>query len=397
MREIRSSAAGTWVSVPDVKEIPPELWGREAFVPRPLPEDLGLASSTHRVSAGAQEALGRLDEAAVRLGDLSSESPLVRSTQVREVQRSASLDGVSGALLEVLAADLPGARTAPLMEARLARYVRASDTAFEAARRGVPVDTGLMCAIAASFAEDTATPDGVWRQEYTWLSGTVASGRPLLLAPPPGPDGVAGLEQFVTWAGSELDLSLVVRLALAHYQLEVSQPFALGNGHIARLFVSAELARTGVLRGQVLPISTWIDDHKQEYHDQIRRVADTGDYEPWIAFFGRGIQEVCYRELALIGRLEAARVDIAARVSGRNTGNIRKIVADLVATPVTNHRLIHERLGITRKNAGELCKRLVADGVLAALDDKTYGRAYYSPELIRLLSLIDPVTCDSAD
>ncbi|WP_253835349.1 Fic family protein [Actinokineospora globicatena] len=385
MATTRSSPAGMWIPVRDEWDgVPGRLLTEGAFLPKPLPSDVVLSSRTHRALADAQEALGRLDEATVRLLDPSA---LVRATQVREVQRSARLDGISTALLEVLVSQLPGVRPETAVEPAISSYLRAGDTGFAALDAGVTDHVALMSSVAAAFAGvDTAGTD-IWRTDHSWLGGT----DPFLLASPPGAASRAAFEQFAAWSSGETEIPVLAKVALGHFFHEVVRPFRHGNGHIARLYVGLELARSGVLRGQVLPLSTWIDRNLTEYRARIRRLADEGDYEQWIAFFAEGIRAVSRDELLLITKLEAAHEALHRKLSGRRTGNIRKVLTALIATPVTNHRQVAELHGITTKNAGDVCARLVDAGVLHRLDEKPYAKAYYAPDLLRLLSLTDPM------
>ncbi|WP_204455562.1 Fic family protein [Actinokineospora baliensis] len=379
---MRSSPAGMWIPVRDGRDtVPVRLAAEGAFLPKPLPSDVLLSSRTHRGLADAQEALGRLDEATVRLLDPSA---LVRATQVREVQRSARLDGISTALLEVLVSQLPGVRPDTAVEPAITSYLRAGDTGFAAVRAGVTDHVALMSAVAGAFG---GSESGIWRTHHTWLGGS----DPFLLASPPGAASRAAFEQFAAWSGGETEVPVLAKVALGHFFHEVVRPFRHGNGHIARLYVGLELARSGVLRGQVLPLSTWIDRNLGEYRARVRLLADEGDYEQWISFFANGIRAVSREELSLITKLEAAHEALHHRLSGRRTGNIRKVLTSLIATPVTNHRQIAELHGITTKNAGDVCARLVDAGVLHRLDDKPYAKAYYAPDLLRLLSLTDPL------
>ncbi|WP_104482909.1 Fic/DOC family N-terminal domain-containing protein [Actinokineospora auranticolor] len=380
MSMTKPSAGGRWSAVRDGEgdRLPPRLRAEGAFTPWPLPSELDLSQRTYRLLADGQEMLGRLDEAAARLATLS---PLVRSTQVREVQLSAQLDGISAALLEVLVSLLPGVKPGNKVTPKVSRYLRASDTGFAALRAGADIDGELMSEVAAAFA-DTGTTD-VWRTDHAWLGGTEA----FLLASPPGVETKVAFEQFVTWSAAESDLTVLAKVALGTYLLEVLRPFRYGNGHIARLYVGLELTRSRVLRGQVLPISTWINRNLTAYRAQVRRVADTGEYEPWIAFFAAGVAEVCRDELALIRTLRQTHQDLEPKLK-RRTGNIRKVFNGLLATPVTNHRQIAEIHGISNKNANDVCGRLVDAGVLESLGG--YGKVYFSPVLVRQLSLTDP-------
>ncbi|MGW5050351.1 Fic family protein [Actinokineospora sp. NPDC004072] len=381
------SAAGTYVPVVgELPGVPAEVVARGAFVPRPLPVP-ALGAATVVELAKAQEMLGRLDQDAKRLGGAGSSQPLVRSTQVREVQGSASLDGVQAALLEVLMARLPKARSGQEIPAQMSGYLRASEAGFAEVAAGAVVDARLMQRVAAQFAGAGVGGEEVWREDYAWLGGGPPSCA-YLIAAPPGPQLQAAAAQFDEWSTAP-DMLVVARAALGLYQWETTRPFKYGNGHIARLYVGLLLASSGVLSAQVLPLSTWIDRNVDDYARMIRAVVASGCYEPWIEFVAAGIQQLCDQELRLIRRLEQERDAMLRRLPAKDTGVIRRIVSGLVLTPVTNNAQIAELYEIGANYANDLCKRIAGYGLLKAVG--SYAKSYYSPQLLRLMSLTDPV------
>jgi Fic family protein len=400
MKSTNSAASGMWFPCEGTNrlDVPDELRREGVFLPRPLPSDVILGSRIHRELARAEQALGRLDEAVNRL---PGNAALVRSTQVREIQSSLGLDDVNTALREVLLADLPGQRSTAMITPIVARYRNASDAAFKAVAADEPLDSERWIRIASLF-DDSATERGgddpdvggrVWRDQPGWLGGHTISDA-YLLTSPTSADIQAALAQLVTWTGADCPLPLVGKLALGHYQFTVLQPFQLGNGHLARLYIGLELARAEVLRGQILPISMWLDRHRDQHQAQIRRVVDTGDFTEWVAFFADAIREVCLNQVQLVCELESARDNLldqlARRGSSLNTGSIRRVVAGLVATPITNHNQIAARHKLSAKSATEITRRLVMAGVAENMDNKTYGKVFVIPAYMHLLTLNDP-------
>lgn len=365
----------------------------QVFVPRPLPSDLILPSSINRDLARAEQGLGRLDEAALRLPDRAA---LIRATQVREVQSSVSFDDVSIALREVLLADLLPARSE--VAVTLSRYLQASDAGFAAVARGAIIDVKLLVELHNKLRGITDSAgalgtDRLWHDEPD-VAGTPVVNEGQLPTGPPGPHMNTAVEQWATWRAETSVLPLVAKLALGHCQLVKLEPFSSVSSSLARLYIGLELVQAGVLRGQILPMSMWLDRHAQEYEQQISNVMQTGEFTDWIAFFSRGIDEACRNQVRLIHDLEAARDDLldqlAEHGNGKNTGNIRRVLASLVATPITNHNEIAQRNRLSTKAATEIAKRLIDAGLIQNMDNKNYRKVFVVPEFMRLLSLNDP-------
>lgn len=397
MTDVKSTSSGLWFPQEGtaIADLPEALGHEGVFLPCPLPQDLVLRSRTYRELASTEQALGRLDEAAERLSDRRA---LIRATQVREVQSSAGLEGSNAALREILVADLPGVRSPSALAPILTRHLRASDMAFAAAQAGEALNAGLWARISAVLGgqdggHDVA-PDMVWRTQPGWLSGGSIEDAYLLTSPSLAATKAA-LARLDAWIAAECALPLVGKLALGHYQMTVLQPFRFGNGHLARLYVGLELVRAGVIREQILPIAMWLDRHREKYRSQIRYVVQTGDFIDWIEFFAWGVREAAMDQVRLIKNLEVARDDLLARLpsrgSNRNTGHIRLVLADMLATPITNHKQIAARCGVSGKSATELTKRLLTAGLIENMDKKTYGKVFIVPAFMDLLTLNDPV------
>lgn len=366
------------------------------FRPDPLPLDLVLDSRIHRLLAHAEQWLGRVDESARRLPDLTS---LMTVTQVREVQRSASLDDTYAALQEVFIAGLTNARGSGSMTPTLSGYLNASELGYAAVRDGAAIDVDLLARMSRQFdchgddEPDAGTATGKdipWRDQPGWLGGPMISDA-FLLTSPPGQATQDALDQFVTWNAADCALPLVGKLALGYLHLTLLQPFKAGNGHLARLYVGLELARSRVLRGQLLPISAWLDGNQNEHRTQVLQFAQTGDFSAWITFFATGILAVSQAQVRLVEQLEHARTSLLDMLdkdtpNGRATGLIRDVAAGLVGTPITNHRQIEERHKVHPSTALNMANRLTRAGIVENVGNKKYGKIFVADDVMRVLS-----------
>lgn len=378
---------GKWIPAPDIPGIPEALRREGAYLPGPLPAHITLPTATYRRAALAEHTLGRLDEAAHRLGVRAG---LVRATQVRDAQSSASLAGVAVSLQKALADDLltthdreplrpdQAAPTGPATP-----YLRAYDHGLDRLRAGAAPDAALVGQMSAIMTGRAAQPPGeLVRTGPGWLGSTPA--RAYLLTAP-GAHLIGLLEQWSTWVREEIDLPRIVRLAIAHYQLEVLQPFPTANGHIARAFSTLDMIHSGLLRDQILPLSVWLDDNHDEYQRQIRAVVDTGQIHTWVDYFATAIDRQARAQLRLIDKLEVLAATLTALVP--RTGAIGKVVAELIGFPMINHRVLQQRHGITKKPATDITHRLVELGILTSWRSQRYRQVFLCEPVLDLLSL----------
>lgn len=389
-----SGSPGRRFPVLGLDDVPISVREAGAFLPDPLPDEVTLRPSTYRQLAATEGAITRLDEMVNRL---PSRAALVHLTRLREVQATASLDGIHVPLRKVLILDLPG-RAAPTADERLLRYLRADDRAVAAVLAEMPIDVALLNDISSTLTGAPEDGDVRWRTESTWLGGPNRDNA-YQIAAPPGTELMDATKECCRWVESQNDMPVVGKLALAHFQLAVLAPFA-GADHLARLYITLQLIRNGLLRDQILPISNWLTSQRDEYRAHLHGYID-GALDAWVNFIAVGIQEACHEQARLITELEQIR-------GNQLSPFVRKdyfldAIGGLIGYPVTNHHQLARLHGINIDYAGELIARLLDEGLVVPLDrrsllpkddDKRYATVVSSPEILQVLSRYLPLPDD---
>jgi Fic family protein len=400
MSEAVPGETGRWFPVEGIGEFPERLRQRGAFLPHPLPSMIRLQPPTYRILAEAEQAIGRLDEAAARLPNRAG---LVRLAQLRDVRSSGELGGVFAALREILLVDLPGVATAPPVDLNLRRYLRANDEALGWVRGGGPINLVLLSQLASILAgtRDSLGVIGAddvnevaWRTEPGWLGGPDPRDA-YLLAVPPGVELQTGGMQWSAWVDSGCEAPLLARIALGHYQLAALSPVAFA-GHISRLYITLALVRERALRDALLPISEWLSRDRDIYRDRMLAMVHNGDLDGFMEFFASGITALCRTQLRFIRRLENLSEAHLERL-GRRMDGIVRVTRDLAASPLTTNVQIAQRTGITVQHAASLTKQLKRIGVIRSLNGKSYRQVFVVPDVMNLLELSDPLPPDDDD
>jgi Fic family protein len=83
----------------------------------------------------------------------------------------------------------------------------------------------------------------------------------------------------------------LVHCGLAHAQFETIHPFLDGNGRVGRLLITFLLCHRDVLHRPLLYLSYYLKRHRAEYYDRLMSVRDDGNWEGWLKFFLRGVEE----------------------------------------------------------------------------------------------------------
>jgi hypothetical protein len=400
MPDAMPAETGRWFLAEGIDDLPARLRLNGAFLPRPLPSMVRLQPQTYRILAEAEQALGRLDEAAARLPNRAG---LVRLAQLRDVHGSGELGGVFGALRELLLADLPGAVGAPAVDLELGRYLRANDEAVAWVRAGGAITLALLGQLGAILdgeAETLGVFDGddvtevAWRTWPGWLGGP-DPGDAYLVTVPPGAELQTSGMQWSAWVDSGCEAPLVARVALGHYQLSVLSPVAHAD-HLSRLYITLALIREGALRDPLLPVSEWLSRHRDEYREHILGMVHEGDLDGFLVFFAAGVASLCRGQLRFIESAERISEEHLGRL-GRRMDGIVRVTRDLAATPLTTNLQIAQRCGITVQQAASLTKQLLRLGVVRSLNGRNYRQVFTVPDVMNLFELSYPTPPDGDD
>jgi hypothetical protein len=149
---------------------------------------------------------------------------------------------------------------------------------------------------SSSFASCTANhcaqrdqeeKPGEFRDRQVWI-GAADHERDVTLAtfvPPPPLEiepCLRDLDDYLAERGPDEGL---LRVALAHYQLETIHPFLDGNGRIGRLLLALQMVWEGLLDRTCLFVSPALERQRPRYYDGLLRVSTEGDFLGWISFF----------------------------------------------------------------------------------------------------------------
>lgn len=126
------------------------------------------------------------------------------------------------------------------------------------------------------------------------VTGTALSdseGR-VVYTPPAGEahlrDLLSNWENFIHSKG---DLDPLIKMSIAHYQLEAIHPFIDGNGRSGRIFNILFLIEKNLLKMPVLYLSRHIVKNKGDYYDLLLDVTKNQNWEAWILYMLESVRE----------------------------------------------------------------------------------------------------------
>lgn len=205
----------------------------------------------------------------------------------------------------------------------------------------------------------------------------------VLYSPPDGEpllrDLLGDLEKFMNTDDDGHDP--LVKMAVIHHQFECIHPFLDGNGRVGRILMLLYLIRARLLQYPCLFLSGYILERKAEYYQHLARTTATQDYEPYILFMLKAVEEQSQATMDRLLEIEELREKLEAESDAANPHALSKILISKYAITIQD---AIKHLGLSRPTVVKHLKGLVTKGLLAEATSK--GRNYYySPRFLEIL------------
>jgi Fic family protein len=365
--------------------------GAFALVPPPTPRFVEL-TGMHNELIRAHEALSALKTLTEQL----PKSDLVmRTLDRREAVRSSQIEGTHSDVNDLLVYEATGSDAGlPLDVLVTLNYVKALDHGLKEVRaiKGVEALTNelikaLHLQLMKGVKDFQATP-GEFRKKQNWIGGfKIYDAR---FVPPPAckvQDCMNDLESFLHYTPAEedqMEVSIVLRMAIAHAQFETIHPFIDGNGRVGRLLLPLMLAAEGY---PPIYLAGFLKSNQKAYYDALANVQLQEKWRDWVAFFATGVEEAAHESMITARELLAIleRWQIAVNELGlRSDSAINRLPELLIAHPVVTVNQVKSVLDITFPTANAALTKLKAMDILVQTD-RQRNRTFIAMEVIALL------------
>ena len=367
-----------------------------AFIPNPLPPEpnVSLEGDLLEIYGEANRALGRLDGISVFLSDQTLFHPtlFLYFYARKEAVLSSQIEGTQSSLSDLLQyerAEAPGVPEGDAAE--VSRYVSALNHGLKRLRNDdFPVSNRLMREVHEILLKTGRGSDklpGEFRRSQNWIGGS-RPGNAFYVPPPPThvQDCMAGLERFLHARGD--GLPTLIRIGLAHVQLETIHPFLDGNGRVGRLLITLLLCSSGILSDPLLYLSLYLKENRSQYYDLLNEVRLTGDWEAWLAFFLEGVRITAEEAVSTALRLRAMIERDQGRIakSGRRASSALRVHQAFAKHPVHSISSISETTGLAFSVASAGVRLLEEIGMVREVTRKLRNRIYIYDEYMSVLN-----------
>jgi Fic family protein len=356
----------------------PQPGGYSTFVPAALPPSPTIQwdDSLRELLSAADRALGRLDGVA---SILPNPEFFVAMYVRHEAVLSSQIEGTQSTLEDVLAFESDGNRTnLPKDVSEVVNYVAAMNHGLTRLKE-LPLCLRLLKEIHEKLLNDVRGGErnpGEFRKTQNWI-GPQASTLATATFVPPNPDdmqtALANFEQYINSA--ELPL---LQCGIAHAQFETIHPFLDGNGRVGRLLITLLLCEKGILHRPLLYLSHYFKMHRAQYYDRLMAIRFDGDWEGWLKFFLRGVEEVSVAATDTARKILDVRESIRQQLNALSVASstTRRLLDYLFESPMLTVRRAAEHLECTFATAGSAIAQLEQMGVVEELTRQQRNRMY---------------------
>lgn len=218
---------------------------------------------------------------------------------------------------------------------------------------------------------------GEFRKSQNWIGGSSPSNAMYV---PPSKEYLDELltdfEFFIN--NDELEIPILVKIALLHYQFETIHPFLDGNGRIGRLIIPLLLLENKVLSKPCFYISNYLEKNRTRYYDALNRVRTENNLIGWITFFLEAVIETsedAKNKFNKVVKLVDEYREYQFKLKGKPE-NIAKVFDAFYNDPVLS---IADIIGITnlsRSTVSSIIREMEKNGILHELTNYSRNKLY---------------------
>jgi len=231
---------------------------------------------------------------------------------------------------------------------------------------------------------------GEFRDKQNWIGGfKIDQAR---FVPPPAanvPDcmnDLISMLQYLPTEEEQVEIPIVIRMAVVHAQFETIHPFFDGNGRVGRILLPLMLAAEGY---PPVYLAGYLKDNQREYYETLAGVQLRGKWAEWIRFFAIGVDAAVQESIGTalgLGAILRKWKNMVAGLGLRSQSVVYKFPELMLGTPVLTAHKAKDALGISFPSASAALALLEEKGILVQLEKQQRYRTFYAEEVIELLN-----------
>ena len=183
------------------------------------------------------------------------------------------------------------------------------------------------------------------------------------------------LQKFINDDGI-CDVDPLIKMAVIHHQFESIHPFFDGNGRTGRIINVLYLVIKELLDLPILYLSRYVIANKSEYYARIQAVRDKQEWEQWVLFMLKGVEETAEHTISQVKAIGALMMQYKHKIRPLlGKGYRHELLNNLFSHPYTKIDFVSEILEVTRLTAAKYLDILVENKLLEKV--KIWKTNYY--------------------
>lgn len=358
----------------------------KSFIPSPLPPNpvIEIDMEMLDVLVKARSLVVSLENISKRIPDME----LFISMYVRkEALMSSQIEGTQATLEDVFDPMIDINSNRDVKD--VINYIKATDYAINRLKT-LPLYNRLIKETHSVLMEGVRGQEkspGEFRASQNWIGGQGSTLKNAMYIPPHPEDMIEAMSELEKYINNEDSLDALIRASLIHYQFETIHPFLDGNGRIGRLLIILFLMEQKLISTPALYISYYLKKNRMEYYDRMTEVRNKGNYEQWIKFFLRAVEETSIDAIKTIDQLNALRVENESIINnmGRSSKSTMQVFRYLESNPIIDIGKTAESLGLSFNTVSSAVQRLVTVGILSQTENISRNRTFVYEKYLNIL------------
>lgn len=157
----------------------------------------------------------------------------------------------------------------------------------------------------------------------------------------------------------------LVKMAIIHYQFESIHPFYDGNCRTGRIINILYLIIKDLQTLPILYLSRYITRNKAEYYKFLEDVRTSGNWESWILYILKGVEETSKQTIWVVKRIKELMQDYKNQIRAKHPKFYSQdLLNNLFRHPYTKIEYLQKDLGVSRITAMKYLNELSDSGLL---------------------------------
>lgn len=321
----------------------------------PLSRDIETKAVLKQVAAAHR----RLAELKGAVKSMPNESILINTLALQESKDSSEIESIITTHDELFRAQVSAAQFSTAAAKEVENYNKALYIGFQEVQKTGILTCNTMIKVYQAIKGNSAgfrqTPGTKLENEQT---------KEVVYEPPQSYDDIvrymSNLELFIN-DNDLCDYDPLVKMAIIHHQFESIHPFSDGNGRTGRIINILYLVMQGLLDIPALYLSRYITRNKGTYYRLLQAVRNDGNWEEWILFILKGIEEISYSTTQLVEKIKSLMFEYKHRIREQMPKIYSQdLINNLFRHPYTKIDFVQQEIGVSKPTAisylNQLCE-----------------------------------------